>query len=118
MTTHYSLDIQQSANYPKLVQANKVLAQAIGPQSAPLVTVEWTKLDDLSDRPLYRLKLKEVTVAEPVFADFSLDEFDNQLLMHFRMYRLWGDMLQKRQEYQHRIVQQLHQELYSSLEGV
>lgn len=99
----YSLNLQQSPEAPLLEQASTLLAEILGPQSSSLVRAEWTRVQDHRGRTLYRLTVRDHT--SEVSTDFAPDELDNPLHMRFRLYRLWGDLLQIRNNLQHQQVQ-------------
>ena len=53
-------------------------------------------------RTLYRLTIRDFT--GEVSTDFAPDELQNPLHMRVRLYRLWGDLLQVRNNQQHQEV--------------
>ena len=99
MDVQYSTEARQSADRLTLLkQASTLLASILGPQSSQLVKAEWNRVQDD-----YRLAIRDFT--DEVSTDFSPDELENPLHMRVRLYRLWGDLLQVRNNQQHRQVQ-------------
>jgi hypothetical protein len=109
MDVQYSPDTRQSPEAALLEQASTLLTDILGPQSSQLVKAKWNRVQDPQGRPIYRLTIRDFT--GEVFTDFSPDELQNSLHMRFRMYRLWGDLLQVRNNLQHQQVQSLSSEI-------
>jgi hypothetical protein len=104
MEVHYSPEVRQWADGVKLVeQASSLLADILGPQSSQLVKAAWNRVQDRQGRTLYRLTIRDFT--GEVSTDFSPDELQNPLHMRFRLYRLWGDLLEVRNNQEHQQVQ-------------
>jgi hypothetical protein len=64
---------------------------------------------------LSRLTIRDVT--GEAFTDFADDELQNPLHMKVRLYRLWGDLLQVRNNQQHQQVQIISGQMTASPEG-
>ena len=109
MDVQYSPEARQSSEAMLLEQASTLLADILGPQSSQLVKAEWTCVQDHQGRTLYRLSIRDFT--GEVSTDFAPDELQNPLHMRFRMYRLWGDVLQVRNNLLHQQVQILSSEI-------
>ena len=105
MDVQYSPEARQSPEVKLLEQASALLADIMGPQSSQLVKAEWTCLQDRQGRVLYRLTVRDF--AGEASTDFALDELQIPLHMRFRMSRLWGDLLQVRNNIQHQHIQSL-----------
>ena len=105
MDVQYSPEARQSPDAKLLEQASALLAGILGPQSSQVVKAQWTRLQDQQGQRLYRLTIRDFT--GEVSTDFAPDELQNPLHMRFRMYRLWGDLLQVRNELAHQEVQRL-----------
>jgi hypothetical protein len=104
MDVQYSHEVQQWADGLTLLeQASALLADILGPQSSKQVKAEWDRVQDHQRRALYRLTIRDFT--GEVSTDFTPDELQNPLHMKFRLYRLWGDLLQVRNNQQHQQVQ-------------
>ena len=102
MDVTYSPETRQSGGLKLLEQASYLLADILGPQSSPLVKGEWSRVQDHRGRTLYRLSIRDFT--GEASTDFAPDELQNSLHMRYRMYRLWGDLLQIRNDHQHQKV--------------
>lgn len=105
MDVQFSPEARQSPDVRLLEQASALLADILGPQSSQVVKAQWARLQDHQGRALYRLTIRDFT--GEAFTDFAPDELQNPLHMPFRMYRLWGDLLQVRNELAHQEVQRL-----------
>jgi hypothetical protein len=104
MEVQYSPEAQRWADGLTLLeQASTLLSDILGPQSSQLVKAEWNRVQDHQGRKLYRLTIRDFT--GEVFTDFAPDELQNPLHMRVRLYRLWGDLLQVRNNQQHQQVQ-------------
>ncbi len=78
-------------------QATRLLDEILGP-SASQVTAEWDRSEDGNGCALVTLRLSDWTGAKSsAFAPWELEQ-PNQLRVRF--YRLWGDLLQDRNEKQ------------------
>jgi hypothetical protein len=116
MDLQYSPEARQSPEGLALLeQASALLADILGPQSSQLEKADWQRWQDQKGRTVYRLTVRDDT--GQVSTDFTLDELQNPLHMRFRMYRLWGDLLQVRNEQQHEQVQRIVGQLTSVPEG-
>ena len=103
MDVHYSPEARQWADGLTLVeQASTHLADILGPKSSQLVKAEWNRVQDHQGRTLYRLTIRDFS--EVVSTDFSPDELQNPLHTRFRLSRLWGDLLQVRNDQEHQKV--------------
>jgi len=104
MDVQFSPEIRQCAEGLTLVEsASSLLAEILGPQSSQVVTAEWTVVKDRRGRAGYRLTIRDFT--GEVSTDFATDELQNLLHLRFRLARLWGDLLQVRNDQQHQQVQ-------------
>lgn len=104
MDVQYSLEARQGAvGLTLLEQASNLLAAILGPQSSQLVKAEWNCVQDHQGRTVYRLTIRDFT--GEVYTDFAPDELQNPLHLRVRLYRLWGDLLQVRNNQQHQQVQ-------------
>jgi hypothetical protein len=72
--------------------ATQNLDEIIG-KTAPLVSAEWSLMQDGSGRLL--LELHDFTGAS-VEAKFDRAEFDRPVQLETKLYRIWGDLLQDR----------------------
>lgn len=110
MDIQYSTELQQSAEDLALVeQASAVLKDVLGPQSSRHVKAVWNRTQDQKGRMLYNLTIQD-SVCE-VSTDVAPDELVNPLHIRYRMYRLWGDLLQVRNNRQHEEVERLSREI-------
>lgn len=110
MDVQYSTELQQSAKELALVeQASAVLSDVLGPHSSQHVKAEWNRMQDQQGRMLYNLTIQD-SVGK-VSTDFAPDELVNPLHIRYRMYRLWGDLLQVRNNRQHEEVERLSREI-------
>lgn len=110
MDVKYSPEIRKSAEALTLVeQASTLLAEVLGPHSSQLVKAEWNCVQDQQGRMLYCLTIRDLTGAAST--DFTVDELQNLLHLRFRLYRLWGDLLQVRNNLQHEEVESLSSEI-------
>jgi hypothetical protein len=109
MDVQYSPESRRSPEAALLEQASTLLADILGPQSSQLVKAEWTRVQDHQGRTLYRLTIRDHT--GEASTDFAPDELQNRLHMGFRLYRLWGDLLQIRNNLLHQQVQILSGEI-------
>jgi hypothetical protein len=116
MDISYSPEVRQQADAMVFLQkASALLEDTLGPQSSQLVKGEWSCLQDRKGRTLYRLTIRDFT--GEASTDFSTDELQNLLHMKFRLYRLWGDLLQVRNNRQHAEVQAISEEIAAGQEG-
>ena len=90
------------ADGSKLREQASTLLEGILGQSCKVVERQWSRVQDPKGRPLDRLTIRDWT--GEVFTDFAPDELQNPLHMRFRMHRLWGDLLQRRNDQQHEQV--------------
>ena len=80
-----------------LQQATKQLEEVVGRHSVS-VNAEWDRTEDENGRPLYILRIVDGTdSAETAFAP---DELKPSYHLQIRLYRLWGELLQARNERQ------------------
>ncbi len=104
MEVQYSPEARQwPGGLMLLEQASALLADILGPQSSQLVKAEWNRVQDHQGRTLYRLTIRDFSAEAST--DFAADELENPLHMRVRLYRLWGDLLQVRNNQQHQQVQ-------------
>ena len=104
MDVQYSPEVRQWAEGLKLLeQASTLLANILGPRSSQQVRAEWNRVQDHQGEALYRLTIRDYT--GEVSTDFAPDELQNPLHMRVRLYRLWGDLLQVRNNQQHQQVE-------------
>ena len=116
MDVHYSSEARQCPEELTLLeQAAALLTDILGPQSSEHVKAEWHRLQDHKGRTLYRLTIRDFT--GQVSTDFAPDELQNPLHMRVRLYRLWGDLLQVRNNQQHQQVQIISGQITSGQEG-
>jgi hypothetical protein len=116
MDVQYSPEAKQWADGLTLFeQASTLLAEILGPQSSQLVKAEWNCVQDHQGRTLYRLTIRDNT--GEVSTDFTPDELQNPQHLRFRLYRLWGDLLQIRNNQQHQQVQLLSGQFATESEG-
>ncbi len=116
MEVYYSPEARQWAKgWTLLEQATARLANILGPQSSQLVKAEWDRVPDRQGRPLYRLTIRDFT--GEAATDFTPDELQNPLHMQVRLSRLWGDLLQIRNNQQHQLVQTLSAQLATASEA-
>lgn len=107
MDVQYPPELQGSPELVPLEQATSLLTDIMGPQSSQRVKkATWTRVQDLKGRTLYRLTVRDDFGGE-ASTDFATDELQNALHMRYRMARLWGDLLQVRNDRQHQQVQRL-----------
>lgn len=112
MEVLYSPETRQSPDRLTLLQeASQRLAESVSPQWSQLLKAEWSCVQDLKGRTLYRLTLRDDS--GEVYTDFTPDELPNALHMRFRLPRLWGDLLKIRNDQQHQQVQMLVAEMLS-----
>src|SRR5438105_3413816 len=110
MDVQYSPEIRNSAEAFALVeQASALLKDILGAHASQPIKAAWSCVRDQQGRVLYRLVLRD-SVGE-ASTDFALDELRIPLHVRFRMSRLWGDLLQVRNNLQHQEVQALSSEL-------
>jgi hypothetical protein len=81
--------------------ATEILEEVVGP-SSERVKVEWNRTEDARGRPLYSLRLSDGT--DSVSATFAASELRCSTHLHYRMVRLWGDLLQLRS---HKLLEDL-----------
>ena len=96
--------------YPVVPRALDHLQEVVG-QSGEQVVAEWDRSDVPRRQPGYTLTLREDTAE--VQARFAPEGLVIPAYVSACLYRLWGDLLQKRSDEQHRKV--LH--LAAQLEG-
>jgi hypothetical protein len=115
MNVTYADNIQHVGEVYKLIQqATRRLEEILGSSSGS-VSAEWCGGADKQGRDLYRLTLKDFT--GQVSTEFALEELGNPLHMHVRLYRLWGDLLQRRSDEQHKVVQTMISQIGGGQEG-
>ena len=104
MDVQYSPEARKEADQlTHLERASTLLGAILGPQSSQQVKAEWDRVQGRPGRTLYRLIIRDST--GEVSTDFAPDELENPLHMRVRLYRLWGDLLQVRNNQQHEQVQ-------------
>jgi hypothetical protein len=114
MNVQYTANAQQRGEDSSLIQhATNRLDEILG--SASEVKVEWDRLADKTGRTLYRLTLADLT--GHVSTDFTPDELRNPLYLHVSLYRLWGDLLQRHSDEQHKVVQAMLDRIGTGQEG-
>jgi hypothetical protein len=91
MDISYSEKAKTGGEYTLLEKATKRLEEAVG-RSASLISGQWDRTEDDNGRTLYTLRLKDFT--GEVMGRFALDELRSPEKTAFRVYRLWGDLLQ------------------------
>lgn len=110
MELDYAPEIRNNAEeLARLEPASTLLAEVMGPNSSQLVRAKWNRVQDSRGRNVYRLTIYDLT--GEVSTDFVANDLRNEMHMKFRMYRLWGDLLQIRNNRQHEEVQALSSEL-------
>lgn len=115
MDVQYSSEARQSPDGFLLEQASALLADVLGPQSSQLVKAEWNRVQDHQGRTLYRLTIRDFT--GEVSTEFAPDDLQNRLHMKVRLSRLWGDLLQIRNNQQHEQVQIISGQITTGQEG-
>jgi hypothetical protein len=116
MDVKYSPEAAQWTDGLKLVeQASTLLAEILGPQSSEVVNAEWKRVQDHKGRPLYRLIIGDFT--GNVSTDFTPADLQNPMHLKYRLYRLWGDLLQIRNDQQHQKVLLLSGQFATDSEG-
>jgi hypothetical protein len=94
MNIKYTDRIKQwDDGYTLTQHATNRLAEVLG-NSAAVVTGEWDSIEDERGRTLLTLRLKDHT--GQVFGKFAPEELRSPAQTSFRLYRLWGDLLQAR----------------------
>jgi hypothetical protein len=102
----YSPEVRHWPEELKLLeQASTLLPAILGSPSSELVKAVWSCVQDHKGGTLYRLTIRDFT--GEVSTDFARDELQNPLHMRVRLYRLWGDLLQIRNNQQHQKVQSI-----------
>lgn len=86
---------QWGEGYTLAQQATKRLESVLGP-SASTVEAMWTRTEDDRGRVVLTLQLGDHTGY--VAGKFAPDELRSAAQTSFRMHRLWGDLLQTRNE--------------------
>lgn len=109
MDVQYPPESRESPEMALLQQASMLLTDILGPQSSQGMKAVWTRVQDHRGRMLHRLTIRDFT--GEASTDFAPDELQNPLHMRFRMARLWGDLLQVRNDLQHQQVQSLSNEI-------
>ena len=116
MDIQYSPEVRQSPDGLTLLeQASTLLAEVLGPQSSQKVKAEWDRVHDHKGRTLYRLTLRDFTGS--VSTDFTSADLQNPMHLKYRLYRLWGDLLQIRNDLQHQKVLLLMGQVATESEG-
>lgn len=99
MSVIYSPEVRQVTDgMPLLEKASSLLSEVLGKWPSEQVKADWQRVEDFQGRAIYRLTLRDFT--GEASTDFAPDELENPLHMKFRMYRLWGDLLQVRSDQQ------------------
>lgn len=99
MKIKYSDKLQEwSEGYDLARQATHRLEDDVLGPSAGLVSGSWDRMVDEHGRPLLTLHLEDHTGS--VNGRFALDELRSTNQTTFRLHRLWGDLLQVRNEHQ------------------
>lgn len=109
MDVQYSPEIQKQAEFGLIRKISDQLNEVVGPQSSQIVKADWACVKDHRDRALYRLTLRDFT--GEASTDFTLEELRNPIMVSVRLYRLWGDLLQVRNNVHHERVQLLSSQL-------
>lgn len=92
MDVKYTETLRQWGEGHTLVQqAQQRLERVLG-ASADVVKAEWDLTTDARGRPLISLRLRDHT--GNVQGLFAPDELRSEPQTNFRLYRLWGDLLQ------------------------
>jgi hypothetical protein len=116
MDVRYSPEVKQSADGLTLLErASTLLAEILGPQSSEMVKAEWNRVQDHQGRTLYRLTIRDHT--GEVSTDFTPADLQNPMHLKYRLYRLWGDLLQIRNDHQHQKVLLLSGQFATESEG-
>ncbi len=93
-----------------LGDASELFRDEIGEKSTAFAQVRWDRGTDDRGRLYYRLSIRDPW-AEEVGTNFAPDELTNQLHLRYRLYRMWGDLLQRQSDKQHEKVARLMREL-------
>ena len=116
MDVQYSPETRQAATeWTLLEQASTRLDTIIRSPSSQFVKVQWNRVPTRPGGPLYRLTIWDSV--DEVFTDFALDELQNPLHMQVRLSRLWGDLLEIRNDRQHEQVRILSNQITTDPEG-
>jgi hypothetical protein len=97
MNVSYGGTLEMSEEFIQAKQATKLLETILGP-SASRVTAEWDRLEDSEGRPLITLRIADWSDAKST--KFTPSELKQPRHLRARLYRLWGDLLQARNEKQ------------------
>lgn len=87
-------DLNRKPSLRKQVESVTTLLDEVLGNSRGLVSAEWDIGEDRQGRPVFTLKLSDLTGA--VTGTFAPDELANSQHMKTRLYRLWGNLLQIR----------------------
>ncbi len=115
MEVQYSLEARQLLEFPLLEQASALISQFPKSQSSQVVQADWKCVKDVRGRTLYRLTIHDL--AGEVSTDFTADEIRIPLHVRVRIYRLWGDLLEIRNNAQHLQVQIISGQIAASAEA-
>jgi hypothetical protein len=116
MDVKYSPEVRQWADGLQLLeQASTNLADMVGARESNPLKAEWNSVQDRQGRTLYRLTIRDST--DEVSTDFAPDELRNSLHMRVRLPRLWGDLLQLRNDRQHEKVRIISGLIAKAAEG-
>jgi hypothetical protein len=95
MNVTYSPRIERGGQGHRLLeQATQLLEEVLG-QSAGLVAAEWDQLVDERGRKYYILNLSDPGAGTRT-VKFAPGELSSPTHLRYRLYRLWGDLLQDR----------------------
>jgi len=114
MNVTYPTNTQQEEGYSIIQQATRQFEEILDSSSGS-VSVEWDRVPDERGRSRYRLTLKDFT--GQVRTEFAIEELRNPLYLQVRLYQLWGDLLQRRSDEQHKVVQTMLSQISSGQEG-
>jgi hypothetical protein len=98
----FSKSVRESPHYFRLAREATGVLEGIVENSAGLVSVEWDRIEDAHDRPLYRLRIRDFM--GEASASFAPEQLESPSYMERRLNRLWGDLLQDRN---HKQLQEL-----------
>jgi hypothetical protein len=95
MNTTFSQEIERDLVLAPRVRAASQTLDQVGGASGRLVTAEWTLASDASGRRQVVLRLSDFT-GVGTEAVFDPGDFADERLLRFRLYTVWGDLLQAR----------------------
>jgi hypothetical protein len=97
--------------YELVTAACQALRDIVGADGAEVIA-DWSMAKDLQGRSFVRLDLSDFTGR--VEAKFAPDEMENSRQVRYRLYRIWGDLLQIRS---HKQLKQLTEESGSEVDA-